>query len=163
MEVIVVNNQTEFEINENKIKKISDFLFKKLENEESSELNVVFIGSDEIKDVNKKYRNIDKKTDVLSFSYLDDKKIFGFIDDAESFRDEFGFFTVGEILICPAVAQENIKTYNKEWDLEKEIVFLIIHGLLHVYGYDHEKEDKKKKMEQKQEEILKEVEKEFKI
>jgi probable rRNA maturation factor len=163
MEVIVVNNQKEFELNENKIKKISDFLFKKLESEESSELNVVFIGSEEIKDVNNKYRSIDKKTDVLSFSYLDDKKIFGFIDDAESFKDEFGFFTVGEILICPSVAQENIKVYNKGWDLEKEIIFLIIHGLLHIYGYDHEEEDKKKKMEQKQEEMLREAEEEFKI
>ncbi|MHB1376203.1 MAG: rRNA maturation RNase YbeY [Candidatus Humimicrobiaceae bacterium] len=163
MEVIVVNNQEEFELNENKIKKISDFLFKKLESEESSELNVVFIGSEEIKDVNNKYRSIDKKTDVLSFSYLDDKKIFGFIDDAESFKDEFGFFTVGEILICPSVAQENIMVYNKGWDLEKEIIFLIIHGLLHIYGYDHEEEDKKKKMEQKQEEMLREAGQEFKI
>jgi probable rRNA maturation factor len=163
MEVILVNNQKEFKLNENKIKKISDFLFKKLEKEESSELNVVFIGSDEIKDVNNKYRKIDKATDVLSFSYMDDKEIFGFIDDAESFRDEFGFFTVGEILICPSAAQENIKIYKKEWDLEKELVFLIIHGLLHIYGYDHEEEDGKKKMEQKQEEMLKEAEDEFKI
>src|SRR5680860_807366 len=102
MEVILVNNQKEFKLNENKIKTISDFLFKKLEKEESSELNVVFTGSDGIKEVNNKYRNIDKKTDVLSFSYVDDKKIFGFIDDAESFKDEFGFFTIGEILICPS-------------------------------------------------------------
>lgn len=163
MEVIVINNQKEFELNENKIKKISDYLFKKLEKEESSELNVVFIGSDEIKDVNNKYRNIDKKTDVLSFSYIEDKKIFGFIDDAESFKDEFGFFTVGEILICPSEAKENIKIYNKGWDLEKELIFLIIHGLLHIYGYDHEEEDKKKVMEQKQEEMLKDVQEEFKI
>lgn len=163
MEVIIVNNQSEFELNENEIKKISDFLFKKLEKEESSELNVVFIGSKEIKEVNNKYRNIDKETDVLSFSYMDDKKIFGFIDDAQSFRDEFGFFTVGEILICPSAAQENIKIYNKGWALEKELVFLIIHGLLHIYGYAHEEKDEKKQMEQKQEEMLKEAEKEFKI
>jgi probable rRNA maturation factor len=163
MEVIIVNNQKEFEVNENKIKKISDFLFKKLEKEESSELNVVLIGSSEIKDVNKKYRNIDRETDVLSFSYMDDKKIFGFIDDAESFRDEFGFFTVGEILICPSVAQENIKIYHKEWNLEKEIIFLVIHGLLHIYGYDHEKAEDKKQMENKQEELLEEAEAEFKI
>jgi probable rRNA maturation factor len=163
MEVIIVNNQSEFELNENEIKKISDFLFKKLEKEESSELNVVFIGSEEIKEVNNKYRNLDKETDVLSFSYMDDKKIFGFIDDAESFRDEFGFFTVGEILICPSAAQENIKIYNKGWTLEKEIIFLIIHGLLHIYGYDHEAEDEKKQMEQRQEEMLGEVEEEFKI
>lgn len=163
MEVIIVNNQSEIELNEINIKKISDFLFKKLEKEESSELNIVFIGSGEIREINKKYRNIDKETDVLSFSYMEDKKIFGFIDDAESFRDEFGFFTVGEILICPSVAQKNLKTYDRVWNLEKEIIFLVIHGMLHIYGYDHSSDDEKKLMETKQQELLEEAQKEFKI
>ena len=163
MEVIVINNQKDFQLDEDTVKNISDFLFKKLEKEESSELNVVFIGAKEIKEINKKYRNIDKETDVLSFSYIDDKKIFGFIDDGKSFKDEYGFFTVGEILICPSVAQENIRTYKKEWSLTKELIFLIIHGLLHVYGYDHGKEDDKLRMEHEQEELLREVEEQFKI
>jgi len=163
MEVIVINNQKDFQLDEDTVKNISDFLFKKLEKEESSELNVVFIGTKEIKEINKKYRNIDKETDVLSFSYIDDKKIFGFIDDGKSFKDEYGFFTVGEILICPSVAQENIRTYKKEWSLTKELIFLIIHGLLHVYGYDHKKEDDKLRMEHEQEELLREVEEQFKI
>lgn len=162
MEVIVINNQKDFDLDENLIKNVSDFLFKKLEKEENSELNIVFIGKDEIRDLNNKYRNIDKETDVLSFSYLNDKKIFGFIDDAESFKDEYGFFTVGEILICPSVAQENIINYEKEKNLTKELIFLIIHGLLHIYGYDHEKNDDKKLMENKQEELMEEVELNFK-
>jgi probable rRNA maturation factor len=162
MEVIVINNQKDFDLDENLIKNVSDFLFKKLEKGENSELNVVFIGKDEIRDLNNKYRNIDKETDVLSFSYLNDKKIFGFIDDAESFKDEYGFFTVGEILICPSVAQENIINYEKEKNLTKELIFLIIHGLLHIYGYDHEKDVEKKLMESKQQELMKEVELNFK-
>ena len=162
MEVIVINNQKDFDLGENLIKNVSDFLFKKLEKEENSELNVVFIDKDEIRDLNNKYRNIDKETDVLSFSYLNDKKIFGFINDAESFKDEYGFFTVGEILICPSVARENIINYEKEKNLTKELIFLIIHGLLHIYGYDHEKDDEKKLMESKQQELMKEVELNFK-
>jgi len=163
MDVIVIDNQKNFELDVNEIIRVSDFLFKKLEKEESSELNIVFIGRKEIRDINKKYRNIDKETDVLSFSYLDDKSVFGFIDDAESFKDEYGFFTIGEILICPAVADENIKIYKKDWSLTKELIFLIIHGMLHIYGYDHEKEDKKLLMEEQQQLLLSEVERQFKI
>jgi len=144
------------------LKNISEFLFKKLEEEERSELNIVFIGKDEIKDLNNKYRNINKETDVLSFSYLNDKKIFGFIDDADNFRDENGFFTVGEILICPSVALENIDVYEKEKNLTRELALLIIHGLLHIYGYDHEKDDEKKLMEEKQKELMKTVDLNFK-
>ena len=161
MEVIIINNQKDFDLDENLIKNISDFLFKKLEKEENSELNVVFIGKDEIRDLNNKYRNIDKETDVLSFSYLNDKKIFGFIDDDENFKDEYGFSTVGEILICPSIAQENMINYKKEKNLTKELIFLIIHGLLHIYGYDHEKDEDKNLMESRQEELMKEVELNF--
>ncbi|MCL4418257.1 MAG: rRNA maturation RNase YbeY [Actinobacteria bacterium] len=163
MDVIVINNQKDFDVEANEIIKISDYLFKKLEREESSELNIVFIGKEEMRDINKKYRNIDKETDVLSFSYLNDKNVFGFIDDAESFKDEYGFFTIGEILICPSVASENIKIYKKNWSLTKELIFLIIHGMLHIYGYDHEKAEEKLLMEKKQESLLSEVEKQFKI
>jgi len=163
MEVIIINNQNDFDLNIDEIKSVSDYLFKKLEKEENSELNVVFIGKDEIRDINKKYRNIEKETDVLSFSYIDDKKIFGFIDDAGSFKDEYGFFTVGEILVCPLIADENIKAYKKDWSLTKELIFLIIHGMLHIYGHDHEKEDEKLLMEEKQESLLSEVEDKFKL
>ncbi|MCE5329253.1 rRNA maturation RNase YbeY [bacterium] len=163
MEVILINNQDDFDLNTDEIKTFSDYLFKKLEKEESSELNVVFIGREEIRDINKKYRNIEKETDVLSFSYVDDKKIFGFIEDADSFKDEFGFLTVGEILICPSVAEENIKTYGKDWTLTKEMIFLIIHGMLHIYGYDHERDDDRLLMEKKQESLLSEIEEKFKI
>jgi probable rRNA maturation factor len=157
MEVIIINNKKDFKLNEKLLKEVSNYLFKKLETDENSELNIVFVGKEEIKNLNEKYRNISKETDVLSFSYLDDKKIFGFIEDPDSFKDEFGFFTVGEILICPEVAQENIKTYQKEDNLLKEIIFLIIHGMLHIYGYDHEKKEDKIIMDAKQEELMNEV------
>jgi len=163
MEVIIIDNQNDFDLNTDEIKNISDYLFKILEKEENNELNVVFIGKEEIRDVNKKYRNIDKETDVLSFSYVDDKRIFGFIDDAGSFKDEHGFFTVGEILVCPLAADENIKVYKKNWSLNKELIFLIIHGMLHIYGYDHEKDEEKLLMEKKQESLLSEIEDKFKI
>lgn len=163
MEVILIDNQDDFDLNIDEIKTVCDCLFKKLEKEARSELNIVFIGREEIKELNKKYRGIESITDVLSFSYIDDKKIFGFVEDPDKFKDEFGFITVGEIFICPFVAEENIKTYEKDWSLTKEIIFLIIHGMLHIYGYDHKKHDDRLLMEKKQESLLSEIEEKFKI
>jgi len=168
MEVIIINNQKDVPIDENYYKKISEFLFKELEKEKNSELNIVFIGRDEIRDLNLKYRNIDKETDVLSFSYKNDKKIFNFMSNEpssnkEDFSKEYDFFTVGEILICPLVAKEKLKNYDSNWNLEKLIIFLIIHGMLHIYGYDHENEEDSLKMEAEQEKLMKMVEREFNI
>jgi len=168
MEVIIINSQKDVPINENYYKEISEFIFKKLEKEKNSELNIVFIGRDEIRDLNLKYRNIDSETDVLSFSYKGDKEIFDFMNkesgaNEEGFKQEYDFFTVGEILICPLVAKEKLKDYDNNWNLEKLIIFLIIHGMLHIYGYDHENEEDSLKMEAEQEKLMKMVEREFNI
>jgi len=163
MEAIIINNQDDIDINEDKISAISRFILGNFEKDESSELNIVFVGKDEIREINKKYRQIDKPTDVLSFSYRSDKEIFSFVDDEKSFRKEYGFFTVGEILLCPAVAEENIKDYENDWSLEKLIIFLIIHGILHIYGFDHEIEEARQAMENEQSKLLELVEREFQI
>ena len=88
MEVIIINSQKDVLIDENYYKKISEFIFKELEKEENSELNIVFIGRDEIRDLNLKYRNIDSETDVLSFSYKDDKEIFDFMNKESGGNEE---------------------------------------------------------------------------
>jgi len=163
MEAIIINNQSDININEDKISAISRFILSNFENDESSELNIVFVGKDEIRQINKKYRQINKPTDVLSFSYKTDKEIFGFIGEEKNFRKEYGFFTVGEILLCPVAAKENLKEYEDNWSLEKLIIFLIIHGILHIYGFNHETEEDRQKMESEQLRLLELAEKEFQI
>jgi len=157
MEAIIINNSKDLKIDEEKIKKAANFIFAQLEKEENSEINIVFIGKEEIKELNLKYRGKDNYTDVLSFSYLEDKDVFGFIGDSENFKNEFGFFTVGEIMICPQAALENIAKYNKKFDLEHELIFLIIHGMLHIYGYDHENDGDSEAMDIKQDELMDKV------
>jgi probable rRNA maturation factor len=163
MEIIIVNNQKEYDLDIATIKKCSEFAASKLEKDHNSELNIVFTGKEEIRILNKKYRNIDKPTDVLSFSYMHDKDVFGFDKNIEDFKEEYGFFTIGEILLCPEIANENIKNTEKELTLTAEIIYLIIHGILHIYGYDHENDDDANKMDSMQDQIFNEIKQEFHI
>ncbi len=163
MEIIIVNNQEEFDLDIETIKKCSAFAAAKLKKEHDSELNIVFAGKEEIRLLNKKYRNIDKPTDVLSFSYIHDKDVFGFDKNIEDFKEEYGFFTIGEILICPEIANENLYKSRTDFTLTSEIVYLVIHGILHIYGYDHEDDDDANKMETIQDLIFNEVRQVFNI
>ena len=163
MEIIIVNNQKEYDLDIATIEKCSKFAASKLEKDTNSELNIVFTGKEEIRILNKKYRNIDKPTDVLSFSYIHDKDVFGFDKDIEDFKEEYGFFTIGEILLCPEIANENLKKTETDLTLTAEIIYLVTHGILHIYGYDHENDDDASKMEGMQDLIFNEIRQKFNI
>ncbi len=89
-----------------------------------------------IKEMNREYRGIDRATDVLSFNLEDD------YDDS--------FF--GDIIISPEVAEAN--ALDMGIDLLSEVKILLVHGILHLSGHDHEKSADAKKMESRQVEIL---------
>lgn len=101
---------------------------------EAHEMNIVFLTKDQIQEMNKTYRNIDKVTDVISFP-----------DQEENY--------IGDIFICLDRAKEQAIDYGHS--LEREIGFLAVHGYLHLLGYDHHTEVEEKIMFAKQEEILK--------
>ncbi|KKP42954.1 MAG: hypothetical protein UR34_C0001G0052 [candidate division WS6 bacterium GW2011_GWC1_33_20] len=89
--------------------------FKKIfEDTPLEKINIVFVTSEYIQQLNKQYRNIEAPTDVLSFKISEDMK--------ES-----------EIYICPEYVYESFK----EDSFEEEILRLIVHGTLHILGYDH--------------------------
>ena len=97
-------------------------------------VSVVFVSTRNIKKINKKYRGINKPTDVISFAYLDDK------NEIINIEDENYKIDIGEIYICYDVAKKNAKKYGNT--LTRELNFLFVHGLLHLLGYNHiEKED----------------------
>jgi len=137
MQVELINSQDSIELNLEFIKKATSYILKKFDRGSSKRINIIFVGNDEIKKLNKKYRNIDRPTDVLSFSYLSNP------DSPEEYDD---FPIVGEIYISPEAAVENSMEQGDEWSIELEIMLLIIHGLLHIFGYGHENEEDKARM-----------------
>lgn len=104
-------------------------------------MNVIFVSKDEIKEINRTYRNIDKVTDVISFALFD--------NDLCMYEAEL---ELGDIFICVDRAIEQAKDYGHS--VEREIGFLSVHGYLHLKGYDHMTKEDEDIMFKMQEEIL---------
>ncbi len=103
---------------EQKILKILDILDKR-----DHSISVLFTTDHHIKELNHQYRNINKATDVLSFSQL----------EGEHMGDQK---LLGDVVISVDTARRNAKTHKAS--LESELNLLITHGILHLLGYDHE-------------------------
>ncbi|MGN1222488.1 MAG: rRNA maturation RNase YbeY [Christensenellales bacterium] len=101
------------------------------------EVAVEFVYDDEIRELNKAQRNIDEVTDVLSFPNLD--QVFGKKIDKYNFPDdvnpENGKVVLGDIVINLNRAKEQAGSFGHS--LTREIAYLMVHGLLHLMGYDH--------------------------
>jgi len=152
MKIELINNQDEISLDLGLINEVSSYISSKFDLSPGNVLNIILSGAEEIRVLNRAYRSIDRETDVLSFSYL---------SDGEPFCAEDGYFTIGEIYICPGVARENAKNQGQKWSLELEIVLLIVHGILHIYDYDHEEEDDRIEMENLQDCIVFDIRKTF--
>lgn len=129
--MIEINNLTNFAVDKTFFTGVAKKVLKG-ENKGMEHISIAFVSSDEIQKLNKKYRKKDKPTDVLSFEKVSD------------FENE-----CSEIIICPSVVRENAKESNLS--LKKELAKIMIHGILHVLGYDHEKSEQEAlKMEEKE-------------
>ena len=141
-------NYNNFEENEQKlVDLVYNVAMRELNVPENMSLNLVMVEANEIKDLNKQFRQIDKVTDVLSFPMLDR------LDELENEIDaELGDVNIGDIYICRERAKEQAVEYGHGYG--RELCFLAVHGLLHLLGYDHILEEEEKEMFELQEEIL---------
>ena len=118
-----------YEIIDNNLYKDYDYLYdvikKTLEHENASDayLSVIFVDNDEIKKINKEYRDIDKVTDVISFALEDNQE------------QIIGERILGDIYISIPRMKEQASDYGHSE--KRELSFLCCHGLLHLLGYDH--------------------------
>lgn len=129
---IKLYNQTDVEIKE--VSKLLKKVFKKVK--EKKNMSIIFVSLEQIQELNKNYRQIDKVTDVLSFPNDDP-------DDK----------TLGDIFISMDKAKEQAISYGHSF--EREVGFLAVHGYLHLLGYDHHTKEDEEKMVFMQESILK--------
>ncbi|MCR5311608.1 MAG: rRNA maturation RNase YbeY [Lachnospiraceae bacterium] len=122
-------------------------------------VNLLLTGEEEIKETNSSFRGIDRVTDVLSFPAIDFETpgdLSGIEEgDPSYFDSETGELILGDIMICVKRAMEQAEEYGHS--LRREIAFLITHSLFHLLGYDHETDEERTVMEEKQEAILSKV------
>jgi len=112
---------------------------------DKSVVNLAIVNDEEIKSINKKYRNKDKVTDVLSFEFFAKNEFI--LPENKNY--------LGEIFISYPEAKRKAKEFNIS--IEKELTLLFIHGLLHLLGYDHIKIADRKEMRKIEKKFLKET------
>ena len=141
MNLLITNNTNEnIDIND----KLYDVVKAVLDNEGLSmdyEVSITFVDKDEIHKLNREYRKVDRPTDVLSFPMNEEFLIEG-VDSM-----------LGDIVICMDIAKDQAKEYGHS--LDREIMYLTCHSMLHLLGYDHIEEDDKKIMRGKEKEVMK--------
>ena len=120
----------------------------RMEELEEGEVSITFVDDQEIQEINKTYRGKDQPTDVLSFPmYEADEEEIEVVDEEEP-------LLLGDIIVSIPRAKEQAEEYQHSF--ERELGFLVVHGFLHLLGYDHESEEDEQKMMTRQEEILSE-------
>ena len=107
--------------------------------QENSEVSITFVDEDEIRALNRDYRNKDTVTDVLSFP-INSELAMG------------PSTSLGDIAICIKIAQKQAEEYGHSF--ERELAFLVTHGMLHLLGYNHESPEDEAEMCAAQEQIL---------
>ncbi len=134
MENILVESEEKFSIDDEKITGI----IRALKNElkfSISFLQINFVSSQQIIKINEEYLKHEGSTDIITFNYSDDN-----------------FNLEGDCYICVDVAKENAKLYDVS--IQNELLRLIIHGVLHLVGYDDIREEDKKLMKHEEDRLL---------
>lgn len=141
-----------------KIKKAFKETLKTLNiNGKNLKINVGFVSEVAIQKLNQEHRGVDKITDVLTFPLLD-LKVGTFITE-ELYKQEkhpqTKMLELGDVIICENVAKMQAEKYGHS--LKREVVFLALHGFLHILGFDHETEEEEKQMNTLAEGVLEKI------
>jgi probable rRNA maturation factor len=150
MTVFFENKQRRYDVDEIQklIESVVDTSLKVENIDAKCQVSIMLVDDIEIREINCKYRGIDRATDVLSFPMLE-KKDYKNIDNMDL---DTGELVLGDIVISLNRADEQSKEYGHSFD--REVAYLTSHGMLHLLGYDHEDEDERKVMRDKEEKIL---------
>lgn len=148
MEIVIVNEAKDRSIYRYKkdyeliLQRTSDILNR----HKDWSLSVIFVTPEQIHEINKEYRKIDRPTDVISFALQ---------DDLSDVLVEESMCELGDIFINVQAIRDQAKEYGHS--LHREACFLFCHGLLHLMGYDHMEPEEEKVMFELQDVILDEV------
>ena len=136
-----------------KVKRIAKAVYKTLNQTAKLKVELVFMKAEEMQQLNAQSRGVDKVTDVLSFPTLDGIREQVLIVKDHPFETETGRLMLGSIVMCEQKIKEQAEEYGHSE--ERERTYLLVHGLMHLFGYDHMTEEDKKQMRDKEKQALK--------
>ena len=154
------NRQNKIEVNEELINIINEVCEQSLKAEEMNvpyQISLLFVDNEEIREINRGTRGIDKATDVLSFPMLEypKDKVFKEVYKNTKFNEIYldgDELVLGDMVLSLERAKEQSIEYNHSFN--REVCYLVVHSILHLLGYDHMEDEEKKRMRKREEEIL---------
>jgi len=117
--------------------------FKNLKTTDPYEVSIIFVDEVRIREINNNFRHIDRSTDVISFAF------------AEGEGAEFAPYLLGDIFICTDVVAKHAARYATTFD--EEMTFMVVHGILHLLGFDHHKKGEREEMRTAESVIMKQL------
>ncbi len=148
--MILIKNFTCHKFDRKYLDKVAERTLRVIGIKKSVEISLVIAGKKRIRLLNKKFRGIDKITDVLSFGNEEMKNKSG--KSAKFVNPPGDVLYLGEIFICYPQGEKQAKLKNHS--VKKELSILLIHGILHLLGYDHEMDDDALLMQKIEKEVL---------
>ena len=140
-------------------RRVIDFCLERENFPYEAEINLTLTDNDGIREINREFREVDRPTDVLSFPMLSYTAAgdFAFLEEEneEDFNPDSGEAVLGDIVISVEKVEEQALSYGHSQ--EREFAFLIVHSMLHLFGYDHMEAEDAAVMEPLQEQILQEL------
>lgn len=136
MDVFLANEQ-DLPLDERRLSALARHTLTAEDIEDNCELSVLFVTSDHMRRLNHRFAGNDYATDVLAFPMMD---------------DEDGILLLGDVVICPLVADANAGKMGH--GLPEELDALVVHGTLHLLGYDHQGPEDKARMDGRTKEVL---------
>ena len=140
MEVFVANEQ-EIPVSEARLSALARHALDCLEVDGAAELSILLITADHMRRLNARFAGEDEATDVLAFPMMEEEE-----------EEEEGPLLLGDVVVCPEVARTNAKA--RRHPLEQELEILLVHGTLHLLGYDHQAVDDKSKMDERLAQVI---------
>ena len=133
---------------------ICDAVYKTLSQRVNLYAELDMVSPEEIRQINRDNRHIDAVTDVLSFPMLDGirGKVIKKKDFPYDYDEEEKAIFLGSIVICEERAKAQAAEYGHT--LQRELSYLFVHGLMHLFGYDHMTDEDKKQMREKEEQVM---------
>ena len=141
MITISIDNRTNEDLPVEDYRACAQFVLERQNVPDNAELSLSLIDVDEMRQLNFQYRGIDEPTDVLAFE-CDGTLVDGFENAGEAFFGDV--FLLGDVVIAPAVAREHALSFDSSF--AQEMYLMLIHGILHLLGYDHTFDDDYEKM-----------------
>lgn len=147
MDILITFNHGEDMLAELPLASLAQFVLKSEGKPANTEVSISFVDDPTIAELNERFRGMEGPTDVLSFECDN-------IADDMTAADEPGcpIYELGDVIIAPDVAARQAEEYGNS--LEQEVSLLLVHGLLHLCGYDHIRDDEAEVMEARERELL---------